>query len=247
MLATAFGEAIGLEVAELRELGLAAVLHDVGKGLTPLEILRKPDELTDGEREVVERHPVDGAAILLACPDLPAVAPVVAFEHHLHYDLTGYPQVPDKRELSLFSMVVSLAHTFDALTTHRPGRPAMRPDEARAAMGSMPEGRFEPRLADWFRQMLGTYPPGMCVELDTGECAVVRRSDPSSERRPVVCVVMDADGGPVSSPYEVELPDRQTDGTGCPGSIARPIAPDERGIKTSYLLDAWIQLYCSAQ
>ncbi len=246
MLSIALGEAIGLETGELRELGIAAMLHDVGKVLVPLEILRKPDSLTDDERETIERHPVDGAAILLDCLDLPATAPLVAFEHHLRYDMSGYPQVPDKQELCLFSMMVSLTHTYDALVTPRSYRPAMRPDKAVAEMGNMPEGSFEPRLADWFRQMLGVYPPGTCVELDSGECAVVCRSDPSDRLRPTVCVVMDGKGDLVSSPYEVDLSEKQPGATGPRRSIARALDPGDHGIEPVHILDTWLRLYCSA-
>jgi HD-GYP domain-containing protein (c-di-GMP phosphodiesterase class II) len=240
LLSMALGEAIGLEADELRELGMATMLHDVGKVLIPLEILRKPTKLTEDEWEAIRRHPADGAAILLEYPDLPVMAPLVAFEHHIHCDMTGYPEVSGTRDLALFSMMLSLADVYDALTTYRPYRPALRPEEAAAEMRSMPEGKFQPRLAEWFRQMLGIYPPGTCVELDSGECAVVCRSDPGNEMRPMVCVVADQNGDPIASPYEVSLSETAIGGS-FRRSIAGAIDPVERGIDGVSALDAWLR------
>ena len=82
---------LGIDGPLLREFGLAALMHDIGKVRTPLEILNKPDKLTDEEFAIMKRHTVDGAEILRETPDIPALAPVVAFEHHLRLDGTGYP------------------------------------------------------------------------------------------------------------------------------------------------------------
>jgi hypothetical protein len=111
----------------------------------------------------------------------------------------------------------------------------------------MPEGKFEPRLADWFRQMLGVYPPATCVELDSGEWAVVCRSDPSNEMRPTVCVVLDQSGDPVSSPYELSLSERTVGGSDFQRSIARAVDPGEHGIDPLNVLDAWLRRHYSKQ
>ncbi|HEX6213555.1 MAG TPA: HD domain-containing phosphohydrolase, partial [Vicinamibacterales bacterium] len=83
--------ALGIDGAPLRELGLAALMHDIGKVRTPNEVLNKPDKLTDAEFEIMRMHVVDGAEILRRTPEMPAIAPVIAFEHHLRIDGTGYP------------------------------------------------------------------------------------------------------------------------------------------------------------
>ena len=76
----------------LREFGFAALMHDIGKVHTPLEVLNKPDKLTKEEFEIMKQHVVDGAHILRRTPEMPALAPMVAFEHHLKQDLSGYPE-----------------------------------------------------------------------------------------------------------------------------------------------------------
>src|SRR5204862_2934125 len=91
ILTMAQARALGIDGKLLREFGLSALMHDIGKVRTPKEILNKPDKLTDDEFTVMKQHVVDGAEILRATPDVPALAPIVAFEHHLRIDGTGYP------------------------------------------------------------------------------------------------------------------------------------------------------------
>ena len=90
-LAMAQARALNLEGPLLREFGFAALMHDIGKVNTPLEVLNKPGKLTKDEFDVMKRHVIDGAHILRRTPEMPALAPIVAFEHHLKQDLSGYP------------------------------------------------------------------------------------------------------------------------------------------------------------
>jgi HD-GYP domain-containing protein (c-di-GMP phosphodiesterase class II) len=125
VLSTSLAEAIGFKNRMVHELNMAALLHDVGKRLIPLELLNKVGKFTDEEFELVRRHPVEGARILLATPGVPELAPIVAYEHHVRADGTGYPKVPPGWRLNLASRVVQVADVFDALRTHRPYRPAL--------------------------------------------------------------------------------------------------------------------------
>ena len=83
---------LGIDGALLREFGMAALMHDIGKVQTPNEILNKPGALTAEEFTILKRHTVDGAEILRKTPEMPTLAPIVAFEHHLRADGTGYPR-----------------------------------------------------------------------------------------------------------------------------------------------------------
>ena len=91
ILTMAQARALGVDGTLLRDFGLAGLMHDIGKVRTPLEILTKPDQLTDAEFAIMRMHVVDGAEILRRTPEMPALAAVVAFEHHLRLDGTGYP------------------------------------------------------------------------------------------------------------------------------------------------------------
>jgi putative nucleotidyltransferase with HDIG domain len=93
--------ALGIEGRLLREFGLSALMHDIGKVRTPKEILQKPERLTDQEFVIMRRHPVEGAEILRRTPEMPILAPVVAFEHHLRLDGTGYPEHAKRPALNL--------------------------------------------------------------------------------------------------------------------------------------------------
>jgi HD-GYP domain-containing protein (c-di-GMP phosphodiesterase class II) len=205
ILSIALAWTIPLDNELLKELGISALLHDVGKIRVPLEILRKPGALTDEEFALVRRHPVDGALILAAQEEVPEVAPVVAFEHHLQPDLRGYPVLKRPRELNLFSLIVSIADVYDALTTERPYRPPLAPHEALALMHGGEAGSFEPRLLGRFTEMLGRYPAGTLLRLSDGSTAVVSRPNPRDAARPFVRRVIEDEANPILDLEEINL------------------------------------------
>ena len=110
-LAMAQARSLNIDGPLLREFGFAALMHDIGKVNTPLEVLNKPDKLTKEEFDIMKRHVVDGAHILRRTPEMPALAPIVAFEHHLKQDLSGYPENIGSRKLNLCTMIVSASPT----------------------------------------------------------------------------------------------------------------------------------------
>jgi HD-GYP domain-containing protein (c-di-GMP phosphodiesterase class II) len=106
----------------IHELTVAALLHDVGKQVIPKEILEKQAPFTEEEFRVMRMHTVEGARILLNTPGVPELAPIVAYEHHVRGDGTGYPKMPPNWKLNLASRIVQMADVFDALRTTRPYR-----------------------------------------------------------------------------------------------------------------------------
>lgn len=119
-LTMGFALRLGLRDRDVHELGVAALLHDLGKSLVPESILNKPGKLTPEEWAVVERHPVDGASLLVRNRDVPRLAVVVAYEHHLHaHGPGGYPRMEPARRPSSHAQLVSIADTFDALFARR--------------------------------------------------------------------------------------------------------------------------------
>lgn len=125
VLSTSLAEAVGFDRQDAHEVSIAALLHDVGKQAIPETILNKNGRFTDQERAIMELHPVEGARMLLNTPGVPELAAVVAYEHHIRVDGSGYPAVPKNWRLSLASRVVQIADVFDALRTHRPYRAGM--------------------------------------------------------------------------------------------------------------------------
>jgi HD-GYP domain-containing protein (c-di-GMP phosphodiesterase class II) len=94
-------------------------MHDIGKVRTPLDVLNKPDKLTDEEFVIMKRHVVDGAEILRGTPEIPALAPIVAFEHHLRLDGSGYPHRVSRPSLNVATMLCGIADVYDAMRSHR--------------------------------------------------------------------------------------------------------------------------------
>src|SRR5476649_2541031 len=154
-LAMAQARALNIDGPLLREFGFAALMHDIGKVNTPLEVLNKPGKLTNEEFDIMKRHVVDGAHILRRTPEMPALAPIVAFEHHLKQDLSGYPEKIGSRKLNLCTMIVSIADVFDALRSNRPYREGMATDRIRAIMGEQGNPAFNQTLLKRFVNLMG--------------------------------------------------------------------------------------------
>jgi HD-GYP domain-containing protein (c-di-GMP phosphodiesterase class II) len=125
LMSAALAGTIGLSADMIYDIGLAAMMHDLGKQHVPLEVLNKPGALSEQELQLMRQHPVDGAKMLMEQAEAPPIAVAVAFEHHMNIDGTGYPAQPKGWKISLASQIVHIADVFDALQTHRPYRQAM--------------------------------------------------------------------------------------------------------------------------
>lgn len=160
LLAAALGEAVGLPENHVRDLTIAALLHDVGKARVPAAVLNKQGKLDDAEFALIRRHPVDGARMLAGARGVPALAVVVAYEHHCLPDGGGYPRRPPGRTMHLASHITQIADVFDALRTDRPYRPAMSIAEARTLMYTDQKARYEPELLEAFYERVVPNTPG---------------------------------------------------------------------------------------
>ena len=224
-LAMAQARALNLEGPLLREFGFAALMHDIGKVNTPHEILTKAGKLTDAEFTVMKRHVVDGAHILRRTPEMPALAPIVAFEHHLKQDLSGYPDNVGHRKLNLCTMIVSIADVFDALRSNRPYREALPTTRIRSIMGERDNPAFNQVLLRRFVNLVGLYPVGTIVTLSTKEVGVVTAEHPEDPFRPQVKVVRDTRGEPLEAPFLANTWERDAAG-GFSRAVVESIDPD---------------------
>ena len=150
ILTMSLAESLGFSGSHLKDIGTAALLHDVGKIQIPEEILLKKGALDSGEREIMESHSVNGARQLMKIKGLPRLALIVALEHHLKYDGGGYPHVKGKWQTNIISQIVSIADVFDALRTKRPYREAMSPDEVERILRLGSGVSFNPFLLEHF-------------------------------------------------------------------------------------------------
>ncbi|MBM3297068.1 MAG: HD-GYP domain-containing protein, partial [Candidatus Aminicenantes bacterium] len=205
ILSIALGRRLGLDKNELAELGISSFFHDYGKMELPKEILDKPGALEAEERKVMESHVYRGAEKLFLLKEsglipLPVGAINVAMEHHVNIDLTGYPNYQQKNSISFFSKIVKVCDVFDALTTSRPYRPhAFRRDQALSIMAADTGVGFDPVILKVFINMMGLFPVGSLVLLDTGEMGVVveNQSDSRLFFRPRVRLVTDKSGAKI--------------------------------------------------
>jgi putative nucleotidyltransferase with HDIG domain len=227
-LAMAQARALGISGPLLREFGFAALMHDIGKVNTPLEVLNKPDRLTREEFEIVKRHVVDGAHILRRTPEMPALAPIVAFEHHLKQDLSGYPENIGSRALNLCTMIVSIADVFDALRSNRPYRQGLATARIRAIMGEQGNPAFNQTLLKRFVNLIGLFPVGNLVRLNTDELAVVTAEHPTDPFRPQVKIIAGPQGEPLEDPLLANT--WQHDQSDHPRAVVEAVDPEPLGI-----------------
>jgi HD-GYP domain-containing protein (c-di-GMP phosphodiesterase class II) len=177
ILSVCLGHQIGLSENSLLFLGVCGLFHDLGKIDIPIEIITKPGPLTEDEFKVVQQHSLNSVRQILklqAHSDLIARIVLGPFEHHLKYDLTGYPKVNWKRPISLFGRIIEICDVYDALTSPRIYRPdPFSQDRALEIIAARSGTDFDPILVKWFINMAGIYPVGTVLIFDTGEMGVV--------------------------------------------------------------------------
>jgi HD-GYP domain-containing protein (c-di-GMP phosphodiesterase class II) len=219
IFSVALGKKLGLSKVQLCDLGMAALLHDVGKARIPTEVLNKAGKLDEQEWKIIQAHPWYGALTLFSMrgyEEIPYRSILVAHEHHMKMDLTGYPKVIRPRTLGIFSRIVAVADGFDAATTRRVYQTVpIEPDQVLREMWENPNRGYDRVLVKALINLIGVYPVGTCVILDTFEVAVVAGPNPDGEqlKRPLVRIAVDADGGPVPPPgTQVSLSEQDESG-----------------------------------
>ena len=209
-------------------------MHDIGKVRTPLEILNKTSKLTDDEFTIIKRHPVDGAEILRATPDMSALAPVVAFEHHRRLDGTGYPDIR-RDNLNLATALCSISDVYDAMRSQRPYQQAFPSDRILVVLKQGYGRQFDRHLIRRFVQLIGIYPVGNLVRLDTGQIALVVKVHAPDPYRPQVRILMDAPAPSSTVPLEVNLWEGRSQ-EGGPSAVVAPVDAATLGIDPLTLL-----------
>jgi len=174
LLAVQFAFSLTKDERVLNRIGLAGLMHDIGKSRIPFEILHAKRRLDPAEKAEVGRHTELGAEILLDMPDPDMLAVAVAFGHHRSH-VGGYPRTADESELSLATRLIKICDVYEALTAVRPYKERMSPQRAYRIMMASPPGQFDAGLLRRFIQVNGVYPVGTRLLLESGEHALVRR------------------------------------------------------------------------
>ncbi|MDH3205031.1 MAG: HD domain-containing protein [Gemmatimonadota bacterium] len=237
------GQRLGLERLQLYELGLGALFHDIGKQRLDVDLINKAGGLTDEEWGQLKEHPTAGLLLLFhmaGFADTPYRQMLMAYEHHMKIDLTGYPQNRRPRKPTLFSRIVAVADSFDAGTSvrsyqHQP----WPPDAVLKEMRDNPKRGCDTLVVKVLITATGVYPVGTLVILDTHELAVVAQVNPDPDllHRPKVKVISDPVGLPLSEPKTLDLAEADP-ATGAPRhQIIKTTDPQKYGIRVSdYLI-----------
>jgi len=235
IFSVALGRRLGLGKRQLYDLGLAALFHDVGKSRVPLDVLNKVEQLNDTDWRFIAAHPWMGLLTLFQLrgqQELPYRAMTVAYEHHMKCDLTGYPKNVRPRALSIFSKIVAVADGFDAATSRRSYQTdPLSPAAVLAGMRDNPRRGFDSVVVKAFINLLGIYPVGTLVVLDTFELAIVHSANPNPEAisRPIVRIVSDERGNIAYPGRNVDLTEVDVDNAYL-RTIIKTENPDRYGI-----------------
>jgi len=205
ILTVAQARTLGLPEARLNAIGVAALLHDTGKCFVSPELLRKPGKLTPTEFEVVKQHPALGAKLLRSLPSVDDLTVLVAYEHHMRFDGSGYPERAHPRLPNLASRLCTIADYYDALRTIRSYKKEITPDEALRIMSQGAGTVLDPILFKHFVEMVGLYPRGCLVQLTDGRIGVVVTTRAGFATMPMIRVVTDEEGALLADPVGIDL------------------------------------------
>lgn len=179
---------------ELKELGVGALLHDIGKIMIPHEILQKKAALTESEYEIIKKHSLFGYNILKSMPHISEESARVALEHHERYDGNGYPNGLRMEEIHIYSRIVAITDMFDALTSDRIYRKKIHTNQAIDYLTVIAAPSLDFRVLCCFAKVIPPFPVGTGIMLNTGEKGIVIQLNENFPTRPIIRIVFDKAG-----------------------------------------------------
>ncbi|MBH9965755.1 HD-GYP domain-containing protein [Bacillus haikouensis] len=198
------GIELNLSQKQLEELGIGAILHDVGKMLVSEEVLMKPGRLTEEEFVEVQKHTEHGFDILRKLQTISLLVAHCAYQHHERLDGSGYPRGLKGEDIHPYAKIIAVADVFDAMTSNRVYREAMLPHEALEILYAGSGSLFDPNVIEAFRRSVAIYPNGMIVELNDEKKGIVTSQNRGVTDRPVIRVIEEK-GEELYAPYELDL------------------------------------------
>lgn len=205
LLSLMTGISMAMNTIQLRELGVGALLHDIGITAVPREIINKTEPLTPEEFDEIKKHPTVGFDILRKHSDISLLSSHVAFQHHERQDGSGYPRSLRADEIHEYARIVAVTDVYDALLADCWHRPAFLPHEAVRELTRGTYTQFDPRAVAALLENVAIYPVGSVVQLNTGEVGIVVDVNKASQKNPVVRLVVDAAGQHLTDDREIDL------------------------------------------
>jgi putative nucleotidyltransferase with HDIG domain len=234
-LALSVGRHLGYDRVPLLQLGTGMLLHDIGKTQIPVELLNKPGRYEADEFEIMKQHVLRGAEILSNTTGLNDMFLKPTLEHHERVDGTGYPHHRSKVELSQFGLIAAIVDIYDAVTSDRCYHKGKTPHDTLQMLYKLgTQGHVDGTLVQQFVQVVGVYPVGSCVSLNTGERAIVKQCNHQVSLRPLVVLITDEAGRHRSIPLDLDLAAQRRKPTQTIDSI---LDPATLGIDPSAYLD----------
>ncbi len=200
-----FGKHLGYDQKTVKAIGIAGILHDIGKMKIPAEILTKPGRLTENEFNMIKGHVEHGRTILEQTPGINKTAIQIAYEHHERMDGTGYPCNLKGGEISQLGQMAAIADVYDAITSNRCYHKATEPTDALKKLFEWSEHYFSRELVQQFIRCVGIYPVGTLVRLESGLLGIILAHENNSLLQPVIRIVYNTKRNKYISPYDVDL------------------------------------------
>lgn len=239
VLAMIFGRHLGFEQQHIEELGLAGMLHDVGKMKIDPLVLDKPGKLTDEEFAQIKAHTLEGYAMLADDPDLPTAVKEASRDHHERMNGSGYPYGKKGDEIGLYAKIIAIVDTYDAITSDRVYSKARPASEALRILYETRRTHYDEALIFRFIDCIGLYPPGSIVEFKNGMVGAVLSVNPTQRLNPRVLVMLNRKKAPIPHVI-VDLADLEASAMVGYG-IQQVLPPGSYGIRMEDMLDQLMQ------
>ncbi len=235
LLAMSLGRKLGFDRSALHLAGVGTLLHDIGKIKIPLEVLNKPGHFEAHEMEIMKQHVLRGVEVLVSTTGLEDSYIQPALEHHERVNGAGYPHRRAKKDISQFGLITAVVDIYDAMTSDRCYHKGKSAHEALQFLYRLSiEGHLDSTLVQRFIQVVGVYPIGSIVELNSGETGIVKQVNHHAPLAPVVLLVKSAGNTLLSSPHERDL-SQQTETPHW--NITTILTPHQAGIDPTLYLD----------
>ncbi len=205
VLAVTVGAHMEGNINRLRELATGAILHDLGKIFIPDEILNKHGKLTEAEFELMKKHPKLGYEILSQKPQITPISKNIVLMHHEKINGGGYPLGVDENQIHKFTKLVTVCDMYDAMTSDRPYRKAMKAYEVIEYLTYLSISEIDREMVEAFKRFVAPYPSGVLVRINNGCKAIVVSQNKDMLTRPIIRVFEDEKGNRLANPYEIDM------------------------------------------